>query len=648
MTPTSKISSNIPPRIPSSVQGNMDGKVVEPLNGKGELLREDGTLFIGDFVNGNPEGYLKITYPNGDVYVGEYRGGKLEGRGILYMAEEPLPNGEYPCEVHEGTYKKGKMEGYGATRTHTYSFRGNVVHSEPNGYGIEMIERWKKPDHSEDEIFYSARYEGMFKNGRYCGEGTKILRYVNGSWIVLHATFNNDEPLGQCSEHNFDYATGILREFKGEFLDNETETGTTILSTMKPIRKDITPERLYYSDYVIKHRLQEQSHKKIIYTGTLKNNLFSGKGERKVLFNGMHFSTYVGDFKEGVPHGNGTETIFIDGRQISHSGQFENNSDVRTIHQLKSACKKMKNGGWFHSDPQSSQIHLRISMQFKCMLKDSEKIKKSIEEYRKDILQGIQKRLTPTQRKEQEKQREAELEALYAEFQKSGVAKENKGKQKQKQKAQAPESKSQASSSSSSSSSSSNAPKTEPKTAAFFDPIRQSPAKSYKIHQRIHRWKTNDLNVIRGFKDYPGGVEVQAYTDLDDEDLQFQRMSHLIPGPQALLGPKNENSYYFKTERGFSMLAELVLSDKAGHFEFGYVSIGIGSDNIIFHQHFTPMNPTEIENFYHTPEIASPPKTESTDEFQIKGDYSYEVLLNKVVEFRFPGESHKLRIYPLN
>ena len=50
-------------------------------NGKGVYTFSDGTVYEGDFLNGENHGKGKITFPNGNVYEGDYLNGVNTGNG---------------------------------------------------------------------------------------------------------------------------------------------------------------------------------------------------------------------------------------------------------------------------------------------------------------------------------------------------------------------------------------------------------------------------------------------------------------------------------------------------------------------------------------------------------------------------------------
>ena len=48
-----------------------------------ELIGNDGSRYIGQVLNGKPEGKGIAYYPNGDRYEGDFRNDKSEGKGCI-------------------------------------------------------------------------------------------------------------------------------------------------------------------------------------------------------------------------------------------------------------------------------------------------------------------------------------------------------------------------------------------------------------------------------------------------------------------------------------------------------------------------------------------------------------------------------------
>jgi hypothetical protein len=105
------------------------------MDGVGKLVLTTGEVYIGDFVGGKRHGKGKLIFTtSGDVYEGDWQHDKMNGKGKYIYADS------------------GKV------------FEGEYVEGAPYGFGIMSC-----------AAFY---YEGFFKSGLFEGQG-KLHDYVN-------------------------------------------------------------------------------------------------------------------------------------------------------------------------------------------------------------------------------------------------------------------------------------------------------------------------------------------------------------------------------------------------------------------------------------------------------------------------------------
>jgi len=101
------------------------------LNGNGTIEYPDGSLYVGEFINGVAEGNGVLTKTDGSRYEGGFKNGQYHGLGSL-----TAPDGF----KYEGQHKNGRSHGRG-------------IMTLPNG----------------------VRFLGQFENGYYKGPGTLVL-----------------------------------------------------------------------------------------------------------------------------------------------------------------------------------------------------------------------------------------------------------------------------------------------------------------------------------------------------------------------------------------------------------------------------------------------------------------------------------------
>ena len=72
----------------------------QPFTGNRVFTFPNGDMFEGDFENGKPHGKGKMTFPNGDLFEGEFENGKPHGKGRMTFSngnhlEGDFQNGGY-------------------------------------------------------------------------------------------------------------------------------------------------------------------------------------------------------------------------------------------------------------------------------------------------------------------------------------------------------------------------------------------------------------------------------------------------------------------------------------------------------------------------------------------------------------------------
>jgi hypothetical protein len=191
----------------------------------------------------------------------------------------------------------------------------------------------------------------------------------------------------------------------------------------------------------------------------------------------------------------------------------------------------------------------------------------------------------------------------------------------------------------------------------------------HKCKKRIQRWRERDPNIIRTSPEFNdtridavgNKIQVNLYAQKSDDDIRMQRMRHHLPGLEKLVTPENKNVYYIETEEGISMAGMLLRNGKDDGIDVEYGDVIFCFDkkskNSIYHKMFRPWPGTEND---YKKLINGPSPTleeslgnideESSDdkEWEIAGNCTWDVLPGGLVEFSFPNEVYKLRIYPLS
>ena len=141
-------------------------------NGKGTYKNGKGNVYVGDFSGGKRCGYGNLE-TNKFYYEGQFFNDKLNGKGKITFKGV---NHEY-----EGTFKDNEIDGRGIFRWENGDvYEGDMVKGKMEGIG--------KYYYSNGQI-----YEGEYKAGAKHGKGRLI--YPNGK--IFEGIFNNGEPVGK-------------------------------------------------------------------------------------------------------------------------------------------------------------------------------------------------------------------------------------------------------------------------------------------------------------------------------------------------------------------------------------------------------------------------------------------------------------------
>ena len=142
---------------------------------KQEIISDNGR-FIGQVVNGLPEGKGIWYDNNGDRYEGDWKNGNFEGKGIYYWNND---------EIYEGDFRNDKKEGKGIMYYHNGDrYEGEWKNGKSEGKGIYYYNK---------EPYKGDRYEGDYRNGKKEGKG--IYYHHNGDRSMTD--FYNDKPVGK-------------------------------------------------------------------------------------------------------------------------------------------------------------------------------------------------------------------------------------------------------------------------------------------------------------------------------------------------------------------------------------------------------------------------------------------------------------------
>ncbi|KAL4445510.1 hypothetical protein ABPG74_004584 [Tetrahymena malaccensis] len=162
----------------------------DKMNGKGTYFYNESSdckKYEGEYVNDKMEGFGVLEWRDGDRYEGYFKNGQKNGKGTYFYNESKSG------KKHEGEYVNDKMEGFGVLEWRDGDrYEGYFKNGQMNGKGTYFYNESNSGKKHEGEyvndkkegfgVFESRngdRYEGYFKNGNFNGKGTYY--YKNGT-----------------------------------------------------------------------------------------------------------------------------------------------------------------------------------------------------------------------------------------------------------------------------------------------------------------------------------------------------------------------------------------------------------------------------------------------------------------------------------
>jgi len=316
-------------------------------------------MYEGSIENNKPNGEGKLTYSNRNYFKGFWKDGKLHGEGAFFWSDgkkykglfkNGIPKGRGTYYYENGSKKSGKWED---TRQNflwekkasdtllvrnkkkgVLSYRkenarwgwfdygdegkdgkyiGEIENLKPNGYGTFTygIGKWK-----------GDKYEGMWKNGSFDGQGTLIRK--NGEKFTGEWKNNNLWNISKYSKFG-----KILRKYvngkeipikykilmKKKKLTYKKEKGILFMYTPRSLWEGMGKKWYFSGD--------EKKHGK--YEGEILNGLPNGQG----IYSWFNVNKYIGEFKNGMFHGQGTFYSLPSGIKIV--GEFRKDKEWNAL-----------------------------------------------------------------------------------------------------------------------------------------------------------------------------------------------------------------------------------------------------------------------------------------------------------------------------
>jgi hypothetical protein len=283
-----------------------DGK----LNGQGEIQWSNNTLYRGMFLEGLFEGEGYLTFADDTAYTGEFKQGEMNGEGVFYIDADT---------VMEGTFVNSMMQGEGKSRNAFSQYMGSFSKGKYHGEGFLELSSGGSYSGAFNAGYYHGmgmfvdeignEYVGQFIDGLFTGEGIftsvkgEIYRGGFENWLYqgkgYYKDLEGDQYIGQFVDGAFT-GEGVFKSAQGDVYRGKFNEWSF---QGKGDYEDSEGNR-YIGEFVDGSFTGEGEYKAMdgsIYSGQFKNWSLHGKGK----YRGLEGEYYEGEFKHWKYHGTG-------------------------------------------------------------------------------------------------------------------------------------------------------------------------------------------------------------------------------------------------------------------------------------------------------------------------------------------------------
>ena len=145
-------------------------------NCHGSWTAPSGNKYVGEWKNGERNGYFTATYTSGDKYVGEFKDGVFNGQGTYYH----LADDSWKGDKYVGEFKDDKRNGQG-----TYYFL-----ADGEWKSMKFIGEWKDGTRKGQGIEYNAD-GSISKTGIWSDDKLVTSQYVDPNSFTRIAKGNS-------------------------------------------------------------------------------------------------------------------------------------------------------------------------------------------------------------------------------------------------------------------------------------------------------------------------------------------------------------------------------------------------------------------------------------------------------------------------
>ena len=277
------------------------------------FLESGSTWYNGEFQNGKPTGFGTVKYNSGNLYVGMHSNGLRNGLGMFKGSDGG---------VMLGVWTNGnKIDGHGVeVKSNGDKYIGNFKDGIRSGWGTYT--------HGYNTKWRGYKYIGEFKDNKYHGSGVVIKIKYDNFTVVSEGIWENHKL-----KSNQKVITDDLEKFSSQIEIKENEqsicTGSPILFSQNKIHETWNNcEGIIFYDQKFEVESVEFNARNDAYSGNFKDGLPHGNGFSQISSGNKPIAIYKGNFANGELNGNGEELRLKGCRgceENHYNGNFKDN-----------------------------------------------------------------------------------------------------------------------------------------------------------------------------------------------------------------------------------------------------------------------------------------------------------------------------------
>lgn len=157
---------------------------------KAQIILENNYVYDGDVYENEPHGEGIMRFENGDLYVGHFRHGYMDGYGLYYFNVNEKLQDQSETRHYEGYFSHGRFHGLGTYYTASHVYKGGWYNGKKHGIFIHT-----------DRLEYHT-YKECWKNGKFIDR--EDFRYIDANCFHTYKINPKNKAIRKANKNTTD------------------------------------------------------------------------------------------------------------------------------------------------------------------------------------------------------------------------------------------------------------------------------------------------------------------------------------------------------------------------------------------------------------------------------------------------------------